>query len=884
MTDHYGLVQLLTAGAQSPSDQARRVNDFAVEMGWRPSDLLQLPDASEFSTAHLIVEHGLENTAVISFLRQPYRHSSLSSSQQRCLLNASYNNLVDWHINVDLDDATFVYNRYRPPDFHVVRQPISRTNVETLRSRVFQGLADEHPVADVPSLDNALIATVSLWKRRLAVDFGGLENHNLSALFNAIIFLRAVEDNDKRRKPSQTQTELLPDILESNAAHHLGFRQFVERSLAALNIREVPPSIVDLDALAVFENVELATLSELLADFYRNRYSRYYGYDFSLMSKHALSRIYEHYVSVLRLPYSPQISLFPRLPEERLERSYGNVYTPEFIARFFARYLRKESSLRSFQRMRVADPACGSGIFLRVLLELQSEALFNDRTTESLRRLFDGVIGIDVDVNACNAARLSLSLLSLVLTDQLPQTLQIIEADSVEYFSSHPELMSSMDAVIANPPFVNLEQQSPQLKDRVAQILGGRVQGRQDVYLAILKVALDLIKPGGFGLFVLPEGFLKSKNAGGMRDLLSQSSWIRCLVDLTAVRVFEDVGVYVILLIFQKKPEYDEPAPQATIIRCQDLVGEALEVVLDDRTGESQFYTIFNNSQDAFSGSDWKIAPPSAAMVMRKYEDLGELQQFAKVRLGMITGLDEVFVVPTKNLDLYDPELFVPLLSDREMEAYRVPKAVKTAVFFPFSDKVPLEEGVLRRKYSKTWHYLLANRERLQARKAVINGEVPWWRPERPRQPKHLLQAKIVTPHLVLAPRFGLDLKGRVAVSHSPYLTIEHLSERGAEERDQLMYLLGVLNSTPAFWYITQRSHVYQRGYSRLEVATLSQARIPGFWSVETASRTRVIRLVEARLTASGGTALGIEHELDDLVADLYGLSTQEKRFVGVQT
>jgi type I restriction-modification system DNA methylase subunit len=886
MIDHYDLVQRLTSGLQSSTDQARRVNDFAVEMGWRPSDQLQLPDASEFSTTHLIVEHGLENTAVITFLRQPYRHAALNSSQQRCLLNASYNNLVDWHINVDLDGATFVYNRYNPPDFYVVKESITRASIGKLKSSAFQDLSAKHPTPDVPALDNALIATVSLWKRRLAAEMEGIPNHNLSALFNAIIFLRAVEDNGKHKAASEQPNYLLSNVLEHNRTAQQdstkGLRTFIQSALAALNIREVPSSIIDFEAFAVFDNLDVTTLSELLSDFYRNRYARYYEYDFSLMSKHALSRIYEHYVSVLRLPYSPQISLFPRLPEERLERSYGNVYTPEFIARFFARYLRKETSLHSFQRLKATDPACGSGIFLRVLLELQSEALFDGLTTESLRRLFDGVLGIDVDQNACNAASLSLSLLSLVLTDEIPPTLQIIKSDAIEYFGKHAELRGSMDAVMANPPFVNLEQQSSLLKERVAQTLGLHAQGRTDLYLAILKIALDLLKPEGFGLFVLPENFLKSRNAAGMRELLSDKSWIRCLVDLTAVRVFEDVGAYVILLIFQKKSEYNEPAPNATVIRCQDLVGQALEAVLEDKSVESPFFTIFSNPQDAFSGSDWNIAPPRTASVLRKFAESQELRAFAKVRLGMITGHDDVFVIPATDVETYDPELFLPLLSDREMEAYRVPRTVKTAVFYPFHDEKPLTEEILRKKFRRTWRYLSENRDRLQSRTAVRNDQLPWWRPERPRQRKHLFRPKIVTPHLVLAPRFAADIKGQYAVSHSPYLVIEHSPNGSSEERDQLLYLLAVLNSTPAFWYISQRSHVYERGYSRLEVATLSETRIPSYWSVDQRLRRRVLHLIEARLTASGETALRIEHELDDVIADMYGLSSQEKTIVGI--
>src|SRR6266446_6210217 len=107
MIDQYDLVQLLTASDQPPADQARWLADFSVDMGWRPSDQLQLPAAAEFSTTHLIVEHGLENTAVITFLRHPYRHANLNSSQQKYLLNASYNNLVDWHINVDFEGVSF---------------------------------------------------------------------------------------------------------------------------------------------------------------------------------------------------------------------------------------------------------------------------------------------------------------------------------------------------------------------------------------------------------------------------------------------------------------------------------------------------------------------------------------------------------------------------------------------------------------------------------------------------------------------------------------------------------------------------------------------------------------------------------------------------------
>src|SRR5271169_3603115 len=118
MADHYELIQQLTSAPLSPNEMRLRLNDFAVELGWRPSDQLSLPGTEQFTSGHLVVEHGLQNAAVISFLRQPIRYLDLDNFQQKRLLNASYNNLIDWHIAIDYDGASFVYNRFDPPTFY----------------------------------------------------------------------------------------------------------------------------------------------------------------------------------------------------------------------------------------------------------------------------------------------------------------------------------------------------------------------------------------------------------------------------------------------------------------------------------------------------------------------------------------------------------------------------------------------------------------------------------------------------------------------------------------------------------------------------------------------------------------------------------------------
>lgn len=180
------------------------------------------------------------------------------------------------------------------------------------------------------------------------------------------------------------------------------------------------------------------------------------------------------------------------------EKGFGSVYTPEYIARFFARYLRNRLPLISFRRLKLLDPACGSGIFLRAFLELQNEALLEARTPESVAATFDNVVGVDIDPNACHAARLSLSLLSLVLLDGEIREIAIHNQSALAMHSL-PEGIAGFDVVVANPPYVKVEAQNPEVRKSILQILGETTEGRPDVYLAILKIAVDLLVPGGFG-------------------------------------------------------------------------------------------------------------------------------------------------------------------------------------------------------------------------------------------------------------------------------------------------------------------------------------------------------------------------------------------------
>ena len=92
-----------------------------------------------------------------------------------------------------------------------------------------------------------------------------------------------------------------------------------------------------------------------------------------------------------------------------------------------------------------------------------------------------------------------------------------------------------------------------------------------------------------------------------------------------------------------------------------------------------------------------------------------------------------IFIIPEPSLRQFDAELFVPLLSDREMEAFTVPSAVQSFVFYPYVGDVLLTETQLSDRFPRTWEFLQSHRVTLERRSAVRKGSLPWWKPERPR-------------------------------------------------------------------------------------------------------------------------------------------------------
>lgn len=868
MVSRMDVVRDLTNPAMPTLRRREVAREFSRRFGWRPHDFLDMPGSPP--VANLVVERGLDDSAMLSFFPPGQHVDSIPVSEHRQILSLSYNSLIDWHIWVDRNSVRCFQNRSQQLEPLYVRR-FDHSDHSGLERQVFDEAIGRAPNPNFLSLDNALLGSLSDWRDILRYELPSAST-SISALFNAIILARAVEDFDSRVNNPSSDHSLLE--LVSGSGKTIG--DAIGNLMSERNAPSpaISPKLFDAESLKKFDGLSSETKSALVEAFYRHR-SVPYDYDFSVMSKYALSKIYERYVAVMRDNQAVQLSMFPMGSEEEWNRQLGGVYTPQYIANFFSRYLRTRFPGEQFVKASVVDPACGSGIFLRSVLE-QKLMLASGSVDDA----FNSVLGIDVDGNAVSAAGLSLALLHLAALGTLPYEVPVIQGNSICRSIFPPEPNRPLDAVIVNPPFVRTELQTEEVREAIAKRVGDLVRVKPDAYSAFLVASIESLRPGGFGCFVVPQSLLTSDSLKRLRDWILDQTWVHLVADLSAVRVFRS-NVYVVLLIVQKKAVSEVAIPNVSVVRCQKDVGLALDDFLEGNHRRTFSHSIFSTRQESLSRPTWSVPLPEEGGLLDRLESFPKLGSVGNVRQGVITGANEVFILDSGEVPPGEEAVYRPLLPERMIGRYALPKETGKSVFYPFLDDEPVDESQMANEFPATWDRLCGHRERLSSRASSRRSPSSWWRPSWPRSPGNILLPKIVVPKIALLPRFAVDLSGRWVVSHSPFVTLRS----NAGEDDLLLLLTAVLNSSAVAWYLGMNGKKFERGYSEITVSLLKRVPIPDLHLVP----DRMVRQVVSSARGLSSSFEEFDHAtasaLDDLVLrHLYSLDDADINILKPET
>jgi SAM-dependent methyltransferase len=156
--------------------------------------------------------------------------------------------------------------------------------------------------------------------------------------------------------------------------------------------------------------------------------------------------------------------------------------------------------------------------------------------------------GIDIDPMAVMAARQRLRDI-----DREAAVENIVVGDALDD-GTLP--LASFDAIVGNPPYVNIRQLAKALpRERIDELRKRyrMARGNFDLYVLFIERALGLLRPGGRCGLIIPNKWATLDYARPCRELLLEQATIEKVVDLTEVRAFATASVYPQIIVLRKE-------------------------------------------------------------------------------------------------------------------------------------------------------------------------------------------------------------------------------------------------------------------------------------------------------------------------------------------
>ena len=514
------------------------------------------------------------------------------------------------------------------------------------------------------------------------------------------------------------------------------------------------------------------------------------------------------------------------------------------------------------RRLRVCDPACGSGAFLiqayDYLEEVREDVItalcMDPKVNEEALRdglaatiLQENLFGVDLSAEAVEITQLALWIRTAqhgkTLAD-LSRNIQWgnsivddpeVHASAVDWQNRFPQVFAEggFDCIVSNPPYVKL-QNFRKREPRVAEFLVKRYRsagtGNFDLYLPFIERGLELLKDDGRMGLIAPSVWLFNEYGLGLRRLLAERRALDRFVDFKSYQVFPDATTYTALQFFSSKPH------------------ERIRVA-DASKGELTRLKFFDVKYRGLGERAWALLDEREQQILATMRERSTTLEKATAQIfqGLITSADGIYHLTKLGPGRYhskaedgeveiEDEIMKPLVSGKDPVPFATPPPYKY-VLFPYRvtpDAYRLMAKDELSEYKKCWAYLRRHEANLRARESGKFDDDQWWRFGRTQNIDKQELPKIGVPQTVARLTAFIDPAGERYFNN---VRVNGILER-PDGQYSLWFLLGILNSRAADFFFRRIAKPKDRGYFEANKQFIAPLPIP-----ETREQNEVVGL-----------------------------------------
>jgi len=437
------------------------------------------------------------------------------------------------------------------------------------------------------------------------------------------------------------------------------------------------------------------------------------------------------------------------------------------------------------------------------------------------------------------------------------------EFDFEVYFSEVFHAKGGFDVVIANPPYVRMENFKG-LKNTLKKEYKA-FHPRADLYCYFLELAYNISRPGGISTYISSNKYFRSGYGKPLRGLLSQKATIKTIINFSGTRVFDTAAVDTAIIIFQKPAKEDS----------KFIFVEISSPIENDQFERYVLEQVVAFNQRELIENGWVFTAAEISPIISKMNLSGTPLKHYGLRVvrGIVSGAKDVFEVNENKRQAFlkdngAHELIKPIVHGKEIHRWQFTKPKKYILF--------IKRGVDIKKYPQIYEHLEKNKKVLSKRATV--GTHPWYELQQPQMGiyEEFEKVRIIYPDISEKPRFALSPAGIYCDNTTYNLTTDS------------KYILAVLNSRLVDVFYKSIANALGNRAVRYFSQYVEQIPVP---VADSKKQKPLIDLVDQILAitkdddylenpAKQAKVREYERQIDQLVYELYGLTEDEIKIV----